>query len=252
MANDKSIAELARDVEQARARVAADLARLRAPEMMDWAKRDVMDAATGYRDGAMGVVRDQVGMAAQGFLESIKAKVAANPAATLAIAAGVGWRLYRHPPIASVLIGAGLAGLLRTNREDEAVTARRLAQAVAEKATALKDRASVQIAELTENATGAAQERLHEWSAAAERAYDDMTDRISHGLAQATGASVAPEPAAPVSSTSALEEEPRRNAYLLGFAALALGAAMGVARHRREDEEPFGQRRHTAPTDARG
>jgi hypothetical protein len=258
MANDKSIGELERDVEQARARVAADLARLREPETFDSARKGVMDAANGYKDEAIGAVRERVNTAAQDFVDAVKAKVAANPAAALAIAAGVGWRLYRHPPIASLLIGAGVVGLMRADLEDDSLTPRRLGRTVAEKASALKDRASEQIAELTENATGAAQEKLHEWSAAAERAYDDMTDRMSHAGATRSASDRAGAQRVSPDATPAgamvhgadstyrsrsqprplqVEAEQRRDAYLLGFAALALGAAVGVARRRREEEE---------------
>lgn len=259
MANDKSIGELERDVEQARARVAADLARLRAPETFDSAKQGVMDAANGYKDEAIGAVRERVTTATQDFLDTMKAKVAANPAAALAIAAGVGWRLYRHPPIASLLIGAGVAALMRTDPDDDSLTPRRLAQTVGERAAALKDRASEQIAELTESATGAAQDKLHEWSAAAERAYDEISDKISDKVADVKEAASHVGTARTHTRTRTAspmvhgadstyrpgygplvvdeEADKRRDAYLLGLAALALGAAVGVARHRREEEE---------------
>ena len=48
------------------------------------------------------------------MVDDLKAKAAANPAATLAIGAGIAWRAFRHPPIATALIGAGLFSLLRT------------------------------------------------------------------------------------------------------------------------------------------
>jgi len=47
------------------------------------------------------------------MVEDMKAKASENPAATLAISAGLAWRLLRHPPIATALIGAGLFSLLR-------------------------------------------------------------------------------------------------------------------------------------------
>lgn len=52
----------------------------------------------------------------QGLVEEMKAKAAENPAATLAISAGLAWRLLRHPPIATALIGTGLFSLLRAHR----------------------------------------------------------------------------------------------------------------------------------------
>jgi hypothetical protein len=37
----------------------------------------------------------------QGMVDDLKSKAAANPAATLAIGAGIAWRVFRHPPIAT-------------------------------------------------------------------------------------------------------------------------------------------------------
>ena len=48
------------------------------------------------------------------FVEDLKARAAANPAAALAIGAGIAWRLIQRPPIATALIGAGLYSLFRT------------------------------------------------------------------------------------------------------------------------------------------
>src|SRR6185437_14414318 len=38
----------------------------------------------------------------------------ANPSAALAIGAGLAWRLVKHPPLATALIGAGVLSLWRT------------------------------------------------------------------------------------------------------------------------------------------
>jgi hypothetical protein len=45
----------------------------------------------------------------------LKARAAANPAAVAALAAGVAWRLFHRPPVATLLVGLGLFGLLRTS-----------------------------------------------------------------------------------------------------------------------------------------
>lgn len=92
---------LEREVADARRRVKADLQRLRAPnvslrnELTTSTRRSVDD----YRDR---------------FLTNLKDRLAANPVATAAIAAGIAWRLVRRPPIATMLIGGGLVSLLRT------------------------------------------------------------------------------------------------------------------------------------------
>jgi hypothetical protein len=41
-------------------------------------------------------------------LADLKARAAANPLALAAVAAGVGWRLFHRPPIATALVGLGL------------------------------------------------------------------------------------------------------------------------------------------------
>ena len=45
----------------------------------------------------------------------MKARAAANPAAALALGAGLAWRLVQRPPIASALVGIGLLSLWRTD-----------------------------------------------------------------------------------------------------------------------------------------
>jgi hypothetical protein len=45
----------------------------------------------------------------------VKARAAANPLAVAALAAGVAWRLFHRPPVATLLVGLGLVGLLRTS-----------------------------------------------------------------------------------------------------------------------------------------
>jgi hypothetical protein len=261
MAHDKSIDELERDVEQARARVAADIAMLRAPETYEAAKKSLMGTAFGYRDQ----MRDRATGYGEGVVETLKAKAAANPLAVAAIGAGVLWRLYKHPPITSALVGLGLASLLRTDPEDDSMHPRRLMETASEKAMELKDRAAAQVAELRENAVGALEEKMHEWTAAAESAYESATERLaSVGASSGNGAEPSfaetgdPEALgvrpygmrAPTADIPYPSDEPRsfqtatsgdrRDAYLLGIAALAVGAAIGVSRMRASDSHDEG------------
>jgi hypothetical protein len=89
-----------REVEAARARLTANLALLRAP-----------DTFSNFTDG----LKQEALNTKDAWIDSLKAKAAANPAATLAIGAGLAWRLFRNPPIASALVGLGLFSLLRTS-----------------------------------------------------------------------------------------------------------------------------------------
>src|SRR4029453_10516715 len=87
------------EVEEARAKLAKDLAVLRSPQTY-------REFGADLKSEAQSVV--------QNILDEVKARAAANPTAALAIGAGIGWRLLRHPPIATTLIGAGLFSLWRT------------------------------------------------------------------------------------------------------------------------------------------
>ncbi|MFN3892130.1 MAG: hypothetical protein ACK4MV_17165 [Beijerinckiaceae bacterium] len=253
MAHDKSIDELERDVEQARARVAADIAMLRAPETYEAAKDSLVNTAFGFRDQ----MRDRASGYGASTIDALKAKAAANPLAVAAIGAGIVWRLYKHPPITTVLVGLGLASLLRTDPEDDSMHPRRLMETASEKAMEIKDRAAAHVQELRENAVGALEERMHEWTAAAEGAYEAAAERVTSAVAsqgegaqppfeqsrdpEALGARPnrmrAPTADIPYPADAMRSFEPaashggeRRDAYLLGLAALAVGGAVALAR----------------------
>src|ERR1043166_3502495 len=91
---------LEEDAARAPERVVADAARRRSPAAMAEFKADIGNA---FSDTA------------QRTLDGLKSRAAANPAAVLAIGAGLAWRFARHPPIARRLIGVGLASFFRTN-----------------------------------------------------------------------------------------------------------------------------------------
>jgi len=133
-----------------------------------------------------------------GFIEDLKGRAAANPTATLAIGAGIAWRLFRHPPIATALVGAGLVSLLRTTpwrrngyiAEDYMSHAKdRLVEQSTDFAERMKDQALVMGESVKERATelagtaeekatelaGAAKEQLQHWSARAQTAARDAT-----------------------------------------------------------------------------
>ena len=95
-----TLAQCERDVEQARARLAQDLAILRSPAALNSFTGSLKESAIDAKDT---------------IVDDLKAKAAANPAATLAIGAGIAWYFVRNPPIAMGLIGVGLYGLWHTN-----------------------------------------------------------------------------------------------------------------------------------------
>ena len=131
MTEDLSFLEL--QVEEARAKLASDLAILRSPQT--------------YREfGAE--LKSDAKSAVQRAIDDVKARAAANPSAALAIGAGLAWRLIKHPPIATVLIGAGALSLWRTtpariNDDDYLGTAQqRLGQQVSDAAETVRDYAA--------------------------------------------------------------------------------------------------------------
>jgi hypothetical protein len=227
---------LERDVEQARGRLAADLAVLRSPGVFSQLKNEVTSEIRGAKDEYVAKGREAAVAGAQGVLDEVKARVAANPVAALAIGAGLAWRLTRHPPIASVLLGYGLVSLFRSDPQQPGLGADYV------------DRA----AELA----GTAKERIQDWqrsrgngdsgpsvSAIAETAKERVADWSSE--ATATARSVAAQTMRTAENWSesgrqalshAMQHEDR-DKYLLGAAGLALAAAVGIAYQRRSAGE---------------
>ena len=107
---------LERNVEQARARFANDLARLRSPVNLARFKDELWAEARETKDELVEKTKEVAKDGAQRVLTQLTERVAANPAAALAIGAGLAWRLFHRPPIATLLVGMGLVGLLRTSQ----------------------------------------------------------------------------------------------------------------------------------------
>jgi len=178
--------------------------------------------------------------------EKLKAQAAANPAAVMAIAAGLGWRLMKRPPIASSLIGLGLFSLLRTSAKplDPRTSFLRqsarslqgqgeeLASAIGETAARAKDT----IAEKSAETWDSTKDKIQEWTdqaggqlvkaksageailQSARRQQHDLRDEIAD-VATAT--------------KETLRDEDTRNVVLIGIAGLAVAAALGIAAQKR-------------------
>jgi gas vesicle protein len=218
---------LERDVELTRARFASDLARLRSPHNLAELKEDLWAHARETKDGV---------------LAEVKARAAANPLAVAALAAGVAWRLFHRPPIATLLVGLGLVGLLRTSPS----------QADYAKADDFFDPK-----EWTSHASAvadAAKQKVEDWSAQASQAAREaktqvaetaasMTERASDAVHEAGDtardrARLADDAASFSDQASArlhaaMPDRDDRDNYLLGAAALAVAAAVGIAFQRR-------------------
>ena len=216
------------EVEEARAKLAEGLALLRSPQ-------------TYRRFGAD--LTSEAQAVSQRILDALKARAAANPSAALAIGAGIGWRLFKHPPIATALIGVGLLSLWRTKAmpiadQDYLATAqRRLGEQVSEAADTVKDYA-VDAAVAGREKVGAyaqsAVETAEEFaSSAAERAADTL-EGAREAAADVSNRAVT---AVQRATAQAITDNGVRDQVLLGVAGAAVVAALGLAYQRRKPDE---------------
>lgn len=235
---------LEEDVAKARERVVADVARLRSPAAFEEFKGDIGQT---FSD------------AAQRTVAGFKNRAAANPAAVLAIAAGLLWRFARRPPIASLLVGVGLASLLRTGSDSppSPVVTRsgELLQAANERASELSEQARALTAQAREAAAataatvsqtaGRVAEQARETAARVSGQAADSAARMSGQAAEAAARlSEGAEQIATQASRSAdrlvaaaqrvLPDMSARDGVLLGVAALAVGAAALIGLRRDE------------------
>jgi len=239
-----SIRECEREVERARTKLAGNLAALRSPATFSAFADDIQQEARGTKDMLIGKVQSSVRSSATDLLEDLKSKAAANPAAALAIAAGIAWRLIRHPPIATGLVGLGLYGLLKTpssprpgwdDRDYFSAGAERLKEQVTDAAVTARD-AAVEVGELATakaaEVASAATEQAQEWGTAAResaqgtstelmnsaRNFGEDTTRSLRRSLQRTAPSIVPTES--------------RDTILLGAAALSVAGALGIALQR--------------------
>jgi hypothetical protein len=224
MAGSVDLNVLEHDVEEARARLAGDLARLRDPQTFANAKEELRRRAGEYKEQAASRAREMASSTAQSLLEQARLRVENNPTAALVLTAGLAWKLLRRPPIGGVLVAAGLASLIntrpsqsgsRTPTTDAIVSASAVALERARTASATLQQTSRQIGtQIRETALTAS-------APAAERAAD-YAERAAHYAserAQRTG--------------RLAREQYRANPLYFGAAALAAGLALSLATRRR-------------------
>ena len=148
--SDPTLHQLEREVEVARAKLVGNLTTLRSPATFSQFTSDLKHEAMDIKDDLVDKAKASVQSTFEGLIEDVKARAAANPAAALAIGAGIAWRLIKHPPIATALVGAGLYSLFRTSptpfsstaRQDYLTQARtRLGEQASDFAETVKERA---------------------------------------------------------------------------------------------------------------
>jgi gas vesicle protein len=240
-----NLQSLERDVELARDRFAHDLARLRSPETISEFKDTLWAEARETKDELIEKTKDAAQDGIQRIVADLKERAAANPAAVLAIGAGLAWRLVHRPPIASLLVGIGLVSLFRPQTGGEVVAgASKLLHSAKDTAQEwgedLRQASSDGMSEIAERATvaagqisGMARETVARITDKASSAADHASEAGQESLAQvrATAASAADRASSIVHD--AVSDPETRDRYLLGVAALAVAAAVGIAYQRR-------------------
>jgi len=214
---------LERDVEAARKRLANDIERMRNPAALSGFRNDVMAKASSLKDEFVHKASDNASGTAQRVWSDLKDRASANPGATLAIGAGLAWHLARHPPITTLLVGLGLISLMRTNPSS-------YPSPVVTRATELAERVGQKAQEWGEearDAVGTAGEKARGWGEDSREVAGELISAASSMAADMTGHSshvaehVFPDSAA-------------RDTYLLGAAAVAIGAATVIAVQRKD------------------
>jgi vacuolar-type H+-ATPase subunit H len=242
-----------RDVEQAREKFAGDLARLRSPDILASFKDDLSAAKDDLLDRTTEAAKD----GAQRIFDDLKDRATANPAAALAIGAGLAWQLARRPPIATLLVGLGVVSLLRTSPWQ--ASAKRSAGGYDEEFEAKVDRKNSAGLSHAQKFTETARQKVREWSAdagdvvsesmtqltdiaasAAERASDVVQE--ASAMAHETAGEIADRAAIMAQRASNVArnltpEQDVRDKLLLGAATVALTAAIGIAYQRRVHDQ---------------
>ena len=239
-----NLGKLEREVEIARSRLRSDLSVLSSPRTYASFKEDLKSEAnsTFYN-----------------LVDGLKARAAANPAAALAIGAGIAWRVIERPPVAAALIGAGLFSLFRTTptesapfeqRDYLAEGRERLKEQVSEFAEEIREGAVEAVGAATGhvgNLASAAAEKAQDFAATAASVAREQASSVSHHTSDAMNdaaewAEDMPARASRVMQKAslavedAIADDDTRNKLLLGAAGVAVAAALGLAFQRSMSE----------------
>jgi hypothetical protein len=266
--SEATLREHEQDVERARAKLAGDLAILRSPSTFSAFKDDIKHEALDVKNALVKNAKSTAQSAVNELLEDLKAKAAANPAATLAIGAGIAWRLIHRPPIATTLIGAGLFSLWRTAAQkptngvepDHFLRGKERLKEQAGELAALTKEAAADVGEaITAKATelaNAAKETVQQWGDSVSeasgqagsslkaalvgdevgrtmRAFSDHARMASSSASGQSDQLIQEAMALGVQDASAQES---RDKLLLGLAGVAVAAALGMAYRNRVAE----------------
>ena len=227
----ESLARLEYEVEEARAKLAHDLALLRTTQT--------------YREFGEDL-KSEAQSAVRRVLDDLKSRAAANPTAVLAIGAGIGWRLFKHPPISSALIGLGVLGLWRTksmhvNEGDFLTTAQgRLKEQVGEAMATAKDYAVETADSAREKATSyarSARDSIRELAASAAETASEAVGDAREAASEIPDQAIYAAERTASQVGRAIADDNFRDQLLLGAAGLAVTAALGIAYRRRTSDQ---------------
>ncbi len=240
---DRELDELEREVAASRARLSSNLSILSNPDTYTDLKYTIQHQAETTKDQATDAIKERAGSLVASLVEDIKARAAANPAATLAIGAGIAWRLAKHPPVSAALIGLGLFSLLRTPPQHSAdyleLARERLAEQagdaasvvtdkIAEASIAVKDKAG----ELADQASAQAKDTMHRLAHTGEAMVEGAGSRAERLIESAGAKGRDFYDRAEHELEPYMERMEPRNALLVGAAGLAVAAAIGIAYQR--------------------
>lgn len=224
----ESISTLEHEVEEARAKLADDLSLLRSPHT--------------YREFSADL-RSEAQSVFHRLFDDLKGRAAANPTAALAIGAGIGWRLFKHPPVSTALIAMGLLALWRTTplrvADDQylATAQRRFAEQLNDAADTVKDYAAETAVAARESVSAYAEAALNTaeevTTSASEQAAGTLKDvrKAAADLSERAGSAVRR------TASKAIGDERVRDQVLLGLAGAAVVAALGIAYQRQAGRE---------------
>jgi hypothetical protein len=231
--DEGNLARLEIEVESARAKVAAGLALLTSEETLSNLRETVQAESYAAKDRLWEAGQKEVRSRVDTLVETAKAKAAANSLAVAAIGAGVAYRLFRHPPIASVLVGAGLYSLLTTDSRERPFIERYGLDEAANLVRARAEDAGEFVAETSHAAVEKSKDLAQRARATAENIAHKATERLSdmsHAAPNGVGNRVHYSAEAPKAVSSQQADR-----ALLGFAGLAVAAALGISFRRRAE-----------------
>jgi hypothetical protein len=238
MMADLSLLEHEREVERSRAKLTQDLAVLCSSDTFAAFTDDLKKEAVGMRDA---------------YWEKLKARAAANPAAVIAIGAGLAWRLIQRPPIASALIGVGLFSLWKTEPKSSYDPTGRRLDYVQQSKESLKEQAAQAFSAASDIAGKAqeaatakgsevwegAKEKMRDWQESVGDVVTDTTSKLKSS-GESLWDDIRPrQHDRPdqfdnlATAADIVRDDDTRNQLLLGIAGVAIAAALGIACQKR-------------------